>query len=289
LKILFFTPHADDIELGVPFIYLKSLRLANEVVEVIMTNNEYGTTDDEFKGERLTKIRELEVKKANSLFENATKNEIRVIRMGYIDGHLPLNKSSVHNVANLLLREKPNIIFTPDPWYAQDFHADHLNTGLLIYFSLKKIGKSFKPQRLFYYYSTKNNYYLTSNWKDFNIVEKAIASHKSQYSPLESKLIVWFYNKFNIFRHYLKRGKFSESFREQKFENNIPEYPPKFTEMPFKDRMFYYILSKLTIWGAVKFYTISPEALGLNINYDDKDILKLKDKKYQYKYKTKRK
>ncbi len=77
--------------------------MANEVVEVIMTNNEYGITEDEFKGKRLTKIRELEVKKAKSIFENATENKIRVIRMGYINGHLSLNKSSINIVSNLLL------------------------------------------------------------------------------------------------------------------------------------------------------------------------------------------
>lgn len=47
-KILFFTPHADDIELGTPFKYLEALKLGNDVVEVVMTNNEFGTFNYDF-------------------------------------------------------------------------------------------------------------------------------------------------------------------------------------------------------------------------------------------------
>lgn len=41
LKILSFTPHADDIEIAIPFTYLESLRRGHDVVEVLMTGGEY--------------------------------------------------------------------------------------------------------------------------------------------------------------------------------------------------------------------------------------------------------
>lgn len=85
IKILFFTPHADDIELEFPFMYLEALRLGNEVVEVLMTDNEYGTKDGNFKGNRLRRIREFELYKANKIFEQKTSNQIKVIRLNYVD------------------------------------------------------------------------------------------------------------------------------------------------------------------------------------------------------------
>jgi len=288
IKILFFTPHADDIELGVPFMYLEALRLGNQLIEVIMTGNEYGTLRDEFKGKRLRKIREFELLKANSVFKNASNNRIKVIRMGFIDGHLPLNKDSLEKVINLINKEKPMIIFAPDPWYSQDFHSDHLNTGRLVYFSLKNGSIKFRPKAVFYYYSSKTNYYIQCRWYDFKIIENAIKQYKSQYSPIECKIIINFYKKLSILRHFLETGKFSESFRKQNCNRKgIPLAPKIFTNMSFRERIIYYLFSNATIRGFVKFYNLSPKKIGLEINYNTSDMLKSKDKRYEFIYQTK--
>jgi hypothetical protein len=71
--------------------------------------------------------------------------------MGYIDGHLPFNKESFQKVTELIQKEKPLIIIVPDFWYAQDFHKDQLNTGRLIFFSLKNLKLSEAPKKIFYY------------------------------------------------------------------------------------------------------------------------------------------
>jgi LmbE family N-acetylglucosaminyl deacetylase len=283
--VIFFTPHADDIELGIPFMYLESLRLGNKVVEVVMTNNAYGTEYDKLKGKRLEEIRIKELDEANRVFEKASRNKVKVIRMGYIDGHLPLNNESLNKVMNLIKQLKPAIIFAPDPWFAQDFHADHLNTGRLVFFSLKKLKRQSRPKRTFYYYSTKTHFYLKCRWKDFKIVKEALEKHKSQYSSFQSKLILTFYNKLSILRHLLETKNTSESLREQKLsENGQPLAPPKFNDMSFRDRVIYYLFSNTTIWGYVKFYNFSPEQLGFNMNYKNKDLLKSLDKRYKYRY-----
>jgi len=38
IKVLFFAPHADDIEMGAPFMCLEALKLGNNVTEVLMTD-----------------------------------------------------------------------------------------------------------------------------------------------------------------------------------------------------------------------------------------------------------
>jgi hypothetical protein len=87
--------------------------------------------------------------------------------MGYVDGHLPINKESIQKFSKLILKEQPTITFAPDFWYAQDFHPDHINTSRLIFFSLKKLQKSKLPKTVFYYYSIKTRFYLIWNWNNF--------------------------------------------------------------------------------------------------------------------------
>jgi len=263
ITVIFFTPHADDIEIGVPFMYLEALRLGNRVIEVLMTNNEFGTRRDDFKGHRLRKIRAKELDNANRVFEKYAKNRVHVIKMGYIDGHLPLDNDVLQKMIKLIRNEKPTIIFAPDFWYAQDFHPDHINTGRLVYFTLKKLLKSEQPRRTFYYYSTKTRNYIKCKWKDFKIVKEVLSQHKSQYSPLENKLFTTFYKKLSILRHFFETKKFSESFREQEFNNGFPVAPEEFEKMRMRARIIYFAFSKVTIWGYKKLHNLTPQELGL--------------------------
>jgi hypothetical protein len=51
--------------------YLEALRLGNKVIEVILTNNEFGTQQDEFKGNKLKKrIKEKELDNVNLISES---------------------------------------------------------------------------------------------------------------------------------------------------------------------------------------------------------------------------
>jgi LmbE family N-acetylglucosaminyl deacetylase len=234
LKVIFFTPHADDIEIGTPFIYFQFLRSGHDVIEVLMTNNEFGTTRLEFKGKRIRRIRERELINANKVYEsNAGNNKIQVKRFGFIDGYLPLDWRTVKLTMDCIIKEHPDIIFTCDPWYAQDYHPDHLNTGRLVYFALKKLSEQYLPKKVLYYYSTRTDFYIRCSWNDFEIIEKAIAQHRSQYTPVQRIIFVSFYNKLSIIRHLLEKGQFSESFRVQKIANNQLIQPIPFDQMKF--------------------------------------------------------
>jgi len=147
------------------------------------------------------------------------------------------------------------------------------------------LKKDYQPKKVLYYYSTKTHYYLKCKWSEFKIIKKAVSKHKSQYSSLQSKLIIAFYIKLSIIKHFLETGKFSESFREKKFDKNRNPLPPtKFENMSFRERIIYYLFSNLTIRGFVKFYNLSPREIGFKINYNNRDVLKLLDERYIYKY-----
>ncbi|TFF85365.1 MAG: PIG-L family deacetylase [Promethearchaeota archaeon] len=261
LKFLFFTPHADDIELGSPFMYLEALRLGHDVVEVLMTENQFGTMNKRLKGKKLQKIREKELENANKVFETETNNTIKVIQMGYIDGYLPFNKKILQEVIDIIETEKANIIFAPDPWFAQDFHPDHINTGRLVYFAAKNATNNSNALKyIFYYYSFQNDFYFKCNWKDFKIIEKALSKHASQFSPLNTKIEITFYNKLVIFFRFLKTGHISESYRIQKFHNGKLKSPEQFS---FFDTIKYSVFSSTTLWGYRRLVDMRPEELGL--------------------------
>jgi LmbE family N-acetylglucosaminyl deacetylase len=262
LKILFFTPHPDDIEIGCPFMYYQALARKHNVVEIVMTNGEFGTLRDAFKGSRLAKIRAKELTKANRIFEKYAKHEIKVVRMGYVDGYLPFKKSALQRVQTLLLREEPTLIFAPDPVFPQDYHPDHVNTGKLVLYSLFNLKLSKRPLVLFYY-SVKADFYLKCHWRDFNIIEAALNEHRSQCSPLAVKLMVTFYKKLSIFRHLLKKGTCSESYRKQKYKNGRP-YIPRI--LSFRERLIYYIYSNFTLKGVQHLHDLTPEDVGLDRN-----------------------
>ena len=84
--IFIFSPHIDDVEFGMPFFYVRALSLGFNVVEIVMTNSEFGTHELDFKGKRLKKIRIHELKKSIELFTNFTANKTKLIRIDYIDG-----------------------------------------------------------------------------------------------------------------------------------------------------------------------------------------------------------
>jgi len=259
-KVMFFAPHPDDIEMGCPFMFFEALRLGYKVIEVVMTNGEFGTFRNEFKGRRLAKIRRRELSHANEILQEDTKKRIKVIRMGYVDGYLPLNIASLNRVRNLIQAEGPNIIFAPDPLYPQDYHHDHLNTGKLVYYALFKPKPSETP-RVFYYYSTKAESYFKCHWTDLKLLSAALNAHQSQFSPLAVKLVVPLYKKLSLIRHLLEKAHLAESYREQKFEHQKPLSMNKFN---FWERLIYYIFSSVTKRALVPLHSLTPEEVGLD-------------------------
>ncbi len=259
IKILYFSPHADDLEFGISLTCIESLRLGNEVVEVLMTNCEYGTHRIDFKGNRLKKIRMWELDKAAKIYKKHTDNQIKIIKMGYIDGFLSLNKNTLNSVVKILRKEKPDLIFAPDPWYAIDFHNDHLNTGRLVYFAMKKLKKTELPKRVFFYYSFKTNFAIKYYRDDLEIALEALSQHKSQFSPLKIKISLLFLKIFLFFRYFKNRG-FAKQVRELKFIEGIPEIHEKFN---LKDKICYFFYSNWMGVPVKEEYYPTPRELGL--------------------------
>ena len=257
--IMIFSPHIDDVEFGLPFFYVRALTLGFNIVEVIMSNGELGTHELEFKGKTLKKIRIQELKKSIEVFTYYTKNQTRVIRTNFIDGHLPLNKNAFSKVVKIIRDESPDLILAPDPWYILDHHPDHLNTGRLVIFALKQIEPSSLPRKIFYYYTFRSNRFIRVHWNDKEIIFEAYAQFKSQVSPLQRNYLKLIY-LYLYSRRYFKSGYFTENFREQPVRKDNIEFPKKLNLLQKFKYHFYRIL---TFSKAMQFQILTPKELGL--------------------------
>jgi LmbE family N-acetylglucosaminyl deacetylase len=258
--ILIFSPHIDDVEFGMPFFYVRALSLGFNVVEIVMTNSEYGTHEIEFKGIRLKRIRIHELKKSINLFSNCTENQTHLNLVNYIDGHLPINRKVVDQVSNLIQKGRPDIIFAPDPWYIIDHHPDHLNTGRLVYLALKKLEKRYLPKRLYYFYTFNSDTFFRVHWKDRKIIYEAYSCFPSQVSPLQRKylkLIYWYL----YYRRFFKSGFFTENFREQPIINTRMEYPKKLNLL---QRFKYHFYRIMTLPKVQQFHNLTPKEIKLD-------------------------
>ncbi|MHA1272196.1 MAG: PIG-L deacetylase family protein [Promethearchaeota archaeon] len=211
-KVLFVVPHPDDLEFGVGIICIEALKAGFEVVEVVMTGGEYGTKLNDFKGVRIKRIRARELENSIKVYEKYLGKSIKLVKLGFIDGHLRLNRKNLNKIIDLLKREKPKYIFIPDPFFPVDFHNDHINTGKLIYIAAKKTKAERFLKKIFFYYTFKPNFNIRCNFKDINIVVRALGAHKSQMSPFFLKLYRN-YMKLSLLISFIIRGAFSIKIR----------------------------------------------------------------------------
>ncbi len=260
LKILVLAPHPDDLEFGASAICIDALRLGNEVVEVLMTDGHYGTKHLEFRGNRLKKIRERELIRVNNIYKKFTGNQVRIIKLGFIDGFLLINKQSIDAVCKVLCEEKPDVVLAPDPWYSIDLHRDHLNTGRLLYFALKRLTSQEIPKRAYFFYTFKSTISIRTSLKNLKIVRRLLNQHKSQVTPIHLASYMM-YRYILYYCRLIKRGHFNQPFRELKIVEGIPA-----THHPIiscRDRAFYYFFYRRMPGPGKKQYIPTPQELGL--------------------------
>ena len=260
-KVIFFVPHPDDLEFGASLMAIEALRLGWEVTEVVMTGGEYGTERDDFKGNRLSRIREHELRQTARTYEKGTNRALRILMMGFVDGHLSLNPSALRETSQLLKRETPDVVFAPDPWHAIDFHPDHLNTGRLVYFALKSLRSAERPKKCYFYYSFKTNVALRCRRKDTKILHRALLNHQSQVSPLAAKLMAC-YKRLAILLQYRRNKGLGLRFRMLDFPSDLAGSRKNFNDLKDKVRHAFYT-SFIGEVPSRKRYRPTPEELGI--------------------------
>ncbi len=253
MRILFFSPHPDDIEFAMASTEVQLVKKGHEVIEACFTADEYGTSDNEFKGERISRIRRWEMREAARVV-----GIHELYWLGYIDGYSRFDVGSVKKIRDFLLRINPDVIFAPDPIYSIDNHVDHINLGKTVCHVWARLKK--KPPCLLYY-TYRPNYYVKSKYCEQ--AKEAFKKHISQgfSNPLflKASWLVRF-----IFGFFTPHAIFPETFRilgvEQMKGYQNPVRPPplvkRFINWLFKN-------AALKFMPEEELYLPTPEELGL--------------------------
>ena len=123
-QVMVITPHPDDAEYGVAGTAARWVREGKDVVYVVCTNGDKGTSDVNMKPDELARIREQEQLAAAKLLGVRD-----VIFLHHPDQSLEDTPEFRKELVRLIRMFKPEIVATADPYRRYMWHRDHRITG----------------------------------------------------------------------------------------------------------------------------------------------------------------
>ena len=192
--VMVVTPHPDDAEYGVAGTVAHWTRKGKQVIYVVCTNGDKGTTNVNMKPEQLAEIREREQMAAAKLLGVREVIFLRHPDQGLEDA--PLFRKQI---VRLIRLHRPEIVVTSDPYRRYIWHRDHRITGQvtldavfpsardhLAYPDLLKEGlQPHKVLEMLFWASEETNY--RSDITDtFDLKIAALRCHKSQIEQFDS-------------------------------------------------------------------------------------------------------
>lgn len=189
-QVMVVTPHPDDAEFGVAGTVARWTGEGRDVIYVVCTNGDKGTSDTNMKPDELARIREQEQMAAAKLL--AVRE---VIFLRYPDQTLEDTPEFRKKIVRLIRMYQPETVVTADPYRRYLWHRDHRIAGrvtldaifpyardLYSYPDLLEEGlQPHKVKEVLLWGSEDSNY--RSNITDtFDIKIAALRCHKSQIS-----------------------------------------------------------------------------------------------------------
>ena len=187
-QVMVVIPHPDDAEFGVAGTVVHWTREGKDVIYVVCTNGDKGTSDPNMKPEELAKIREQEQMAAGKLL-----GVREVIFLRHPDQGLEDTPEFRKELVRLIRMYRPDTVVTAAPYRGYIWHRDHRITSrvtldaifpyardFLAYPDLLKEGlQPHKVKEVLLWGSEDPNY--RSNITDtFDIKIAALCCHKSQ-------------------------------------------------------------------------------------------------------------
>jgi len=182
-------PHPDDTEFGVAGTVARLTREGKNVVYVICTSGDKGTSDMSIKPAELAKIREQEQRAAARIC-----GVTEVIFLGYHDQGLEDTSDFRKDIVRLIRRYRPEVVATADPYRRYLWHRDHRITGQvtldavypyardhLAYPDLLEEG--LKPHKVkeVWCWAAEDPNYRSDITDTFDLKLAALGCHKSQF------------------------------------------------------------------------------------------------------------
>jgi len=200
-KVLVVGAHPDDNDFGAGATVAKAAGQGAEVIYLIATTGQRGSSDENMTPERLSEIRRKEQEEAAKVLG------VREVRfLDYVDGELIPDIRLKERVVRSIRRYKPDIVFTMDPsfFYYKSYgmvnHSDHRAIGeatldacyplardLLSFPEHVKVGLNphkVKELLLHSFVPENANFYVDVT-DTFDIKIKALSLHKSQVGDMQ--------------------------------------------------------------------------------------------------------
>ena len=194
-QVMVVTPHPDDAEYGVAGTVVRWVSQGKEIVYVVCTNGDKGTSDTSVKLEELAKTREKEQIAAANLL-----GVREVIFLRHPDQGLEDTPEFRKEIVRLIRMYRPETVVTADPYRRYIWHRDHRTTGqvtldaifpyardIFSYPDLTKEG--FDPHKVkeVLLWGTEDVNYRSDITETFDVKLRALQCHKSQvgHIPLQ--------------------------------------------------------------------------------------------------------
>jgi len=187
-QVMVITPHPDDAEYGAAGTVARWVSEGRDVIYVVCTNGDKGTSDTSMKPETLVRIREQEQLAAARLL-----GVREVIFLRYPDQTLEDTPEFRKEIVRLIRMYQPETVVTVNPYRRYIWHRDHRITGQVILDAVFPYARDFlaypdlleqglhphKVKEMLFWGSEEPNH--RSNITDtFDIKVAALRCHKSQ-------------------------------------------------------------------------------------------------------------
>jgi LmbE family N-acetylglucosaminyl deacetylase len=191
-EVLVVTPHPDDAEFGVAGTVAKWTREGKQVVYVVCTNGNKGTSDPDVKPDELAKIRQNEQRAAAEIL-----GVHEVVFLENQDQGLEDTPQFRKQIVRMIRRYRPETVVTADPYRRYIWHRDHRIAGQvtidavfpyardhLAYPDLLEEGLQPHKVREMLFWASENINFRSDITATFDLKLAALQCHKSQVNSM---------------------------------------------------------------------------------------------------------
>jgi LmbE family N-acetylglucosaminyl deacetylase len=129
MRVQFFSPHPDDIEVFCGGTFLRHVADGDEVTALMMTRGGAGAMFKRWRGEPLEARRT-----AEAIKRYAEVPDVQVIWLDFRDGAVKADAAAMKYVEGMIESSRPQMIYLPESSRSRSYywHPDHINTGRIV-------------------------------------------------------------------------------------------------------------------------------------------------------------
>ena len=194
--LMVISPHPDDCEFGIAGTVASLTKQGKDVVYVICTNGDKGTSDRSLTPEKLAAIREKEQKAAAKVL-----GVKEVVFLKYPDQGLEDCHEFRRDLVRVIRKYRPFVVATSDPYRKYMWHRDHRMAGIvaadavfpyardhLAYLELLEEGLEPHKVREMWFWGTEDPNFKTDITDTLEIKLEALKCHKSQVGDVPPEM-----------------------------------------------------------------------------------------------------